>query len=269
MSMTAENILNGYAAYSTNVHILDKADQTLVSRRMAEVQQHSVSMPVDEVSISEEGLRALREKVKELTPETEEKFQNVEIQDTNEVEWEHYTAMREILGQALENREYDVKDVMKSVMDAYEPIYNKILEEHENGDRNVSYDLTGERSITLEEDLAGLDQAFQLCLKNLEGYITCQQTNQAFADPDTAWYFNRIGTRHLSENDSQPAMKEDYNYFDKSYQETVMEIMKQAREEFLLQLQKQGYQKGIASGIVSGLFEQNEEFMEKTQKLFD
>ncbi len=48
-----------------------------------------------------------------------------------------------------------------------------------------------------------------------------------------------------------------------------MEIMKQAREEFLLQFQKPGYQKGIASGIVSGLFAQNEEFMEKTQKLFD
>ena len=168
----------------------------------------------------------------------------------DEVEWEHYTAMREILGQALENREYDVKDVMKSVMDAYESIYNKILEEHENGDRNVSYELTGERFITLEEDLAGLDQAFQLCLKNLEGYITCQQTNKAFANPDTAWYFNRI-------------------YFDKSYQETVMAIMKQAREEFLLQFQKPGYQKGIASRIVSGLFEQNKEFMEKTQKLFD
>ena len=158
--------------------------------------------------------------------------------------------MPEILGQALENREYDVKDVMKSVMDAYESIYNKILEEHENGDSNVSYELTGERFITLEEDLAGLDQAFQLCLKNLEGYITCQQTNKAFANPDTAWYFNRI-------------------YFDKSYQETVMAIMKQAREEFLLQFQKPGYQKGIASRIVSGLFEQNKEFMEKTQKLFD
>ena len=34
----------------------------------------------------------------------------------DEVEWEHYTAMREILGQALENREYDVKDVMKSCL---------------------------------------------------------------------------------------------------------------------------------------------------------
>ncbi len=75
--------------------------------------------------------------------------------------------------------------------------------------------------------------------------------------------------QHLNENNSQPAMRDDYNYFDKSYQETVMEIMKQAREEFLLQFQKPGYQKGIASGIVSGLFAQNEEFMEKTQKLFD
>ena len=41
----------------------------------------------------------------------------------------------------------------------------------------ISYDLTGENSLTLDEDLAGLDRAYNKRLANLAGYIVCQQTN--------------------------------------------------------------------------------------------
>ena len=80
---------------------------------------------------------------------------------------------------------------MKSIMDTYEARYNEIVKEHENGDREVSYELTGKRSLTLEEDLAGLDEAFKMRLANLEGYIACQQTNRAFENPDSSWFLNR------------------------------------------------------------------------------
>jgi len=60
---------------------------------------------------------------------------------------------------------------MKSMMDAYETRYNYIVKEHENGERQVSYDLTGENSLTLDEDLAGLDRAYNKRLANLAGYM--------------------------------------------------------------------------------------------------
>ena len=88
--------------------------------------------------------------------------------------------MRDISSLTLKDRNYNVEDVMKSIMDTYETRYNEIVKEHENGDREVSYELTGKKSLTLDEDLAGLDEAFKMRLANLEGYITCQQTNKAF-----------------------------------------------------------------------------------------
>ena len=82
--------------------------------------------------------------------------------------------------QTLKDGNYNVEDVMKSIMDTYEAHYNEIVKEHENGEREVFYELTGKRAPTLDEDLAGLDEAFKKRLANLEGYIACQQTNRAF-----------------------------------------------------------------------------------------
>ena len=99
--------------------------------------------------------------------------------------------MRDISSLTLKDGNYNVEDVMKSIMDTYETRYNEIVKEHENGDREVSYELTGKRSLTLDEDLAGLDEAFKMRLANLEGYIICQQTNKAFENADSSWYFRR------------------------------------------------------------------------------
>ena len=95
---------------------------------------------------------------------------------------------------------------MKSIMDTYESRYHEIVKEHENGEREVSYELTGKRSLTLEEDLAGLDEAFKMRLANLEGYITCQQTNKAFENPDSSWFFNRSNPQNEGKiQDSRPS----------------------------------------------------------------
>ena len=133
------------------------------------------------LSISDAGRNMLREMASKFEPDSD--YTNVReltIQNTNEVAWEHYTAMRDISSLTLKDGNYNVEDVMKSIMDTYETRYNEIVKEHENGDREVSYELTGKRSLTLDEDLAGLDEAFKMRLANLEGYITCQQTNKAF-----------------------------------------------------------------------------------------
>ena len=51
---------------------------------------------IDNVEISNEGRRALREKLREVKPKVEEPIgYELTIQDTNEVEWEHYISMRE------------------------------------------------------------------------------------------------------------------------------------------------------------------------------
>ena len=61
-----------------------------------------------------------------------------------------------------EKGNYNVVDVMNSIMETYETLYNQIVEEHKYGDRQVSYDVSGDRSLTLEEDLAGLFKFFYL-----------------------------------------------------------------------------------------------------------
>ena len=80
---------------------------------------------IDNVEISNEGRRALREKLREVKPKVEEPIgYELTIQDTNEVEWEHYISMREYSGLTLKDGKYNLEDVMKSMMDAYETRYN-------------------------------------------------------------------------------------------------------------------------------------------------
>ena len=141
-------------------------------------------------SVSGEGRNMLREMVSKFESDSDDiNARELTIQNTNEVAWEHYTAMRGISSQTLKDGNYNVEDVMKSIMDTYEIRYNEIVKEHENGDREVSYELTGKRSLTLNEDLAGLEEAYKMRMTNLKGYIACQQTNKAFENPDSSWYF--------------------------------------------------------------------------------
>ena len=67
---------------------------------------------------------------------------------------------------------------MKSMIDDYGKTNNYIVKEHENGERRISYDLTGENSLTLDEDLAGLDRAYNKRLANLAGYIDMEEMMQ-------------------------------------------------------------------------------------------
>lgn len=132
-------------------------------------------------SISDEGKSMLREMAGKFHSDSDDaNIRELKIQNTNEVAWEHYMAMRSVSSQTLKDGNYTAEDVMKSIMDTYETRYHEILKKHENGDREVFYGLTGKRSLTLEEDLAGLEEALKMRRANLEGYITCQKTNKKF-----------------------------------------------------------------------------------------
>ena len=154
-----------------------------------------------------------------------------------------------------------MKDVMASVAEAYETLYNEIIEQHKKGDRLVTYDILGECSVTLEEDLEGLDKAYKRCLANLEGYIYSQQTNKAFEKQ-----YNVTFPERRSENMEKE--QDDYNYFDDEYIKIAVSIMRQAREQFLSLFWGPNYQQGAMKDIVSQIMNGNDDFMEKTQKLF-
>ena len=233
----------------------EKASKTNAGRKVTE-------RPVN-LSISDEGRNMLREMVNKFDTDSDYvSARELTIQNTNEVAWEHYTAMRGISSQTLKDGNYNVEDVMKSIMDTYEARYNEIVKEHENGEREVSYELTGKRSLTLEEDLAGLDEAFKMRLANLEGYITCQQTNKAFENPDSSWFFNRNG----SQNDGRS--QERIPLFDTEYRDSAVSIMEQTRGKFLAAFKSFGYKKGTAIGIFADILNEHTSFVADTQKLF-
>ncbi len=201
-------------------HVQEKAPAADTERKVAE-------RPAN-LFISDEGRNMQREMINKF--ESDSHYVNAReltIQNTNEVAWEHYTAMRGISSQTLQDGNYNVEDVMKSIMDTYEARYHEIVKEHENGDREVSYELTGRRSLTLDEDLAGLDEAFKMRLANLEGYIVCQQTNRAFENPDSSWYFNRNGSRNEGKTQDMISL------FDTENRDSAVSIMEQTREKFL------------------------------------
>lgn len=205
---------------------------------------------IDNVEISNEGRRALREKLREVKPKVEEPIgYEFTIQDTNEVEWEHYTSMREYSGLTLKYGKYNLEDVMKSMMDAYETRYNYIVKEHENGERQVSYDLTGENSLTLDEDLAGLDRAYNKRLANLAGYIVCQQTN------DGSKFFQ---TTNVKKNTAEQ----------KGYIDTAVSMMEKAQKRFLEMREEPKYTAGIAKSVIGDIMSSDKNFMETTHRLF-
>ena len=236
-------------------HVQEKVSETNAGRKVME-------QPVN-LSISDEGRNMLREMVNKFETDSDYvKAREMKIQNTNEVAWEHYTAMRGISSQTLKDGNYNVEDVMKSIMDTYEARYNEIVKEHENGDREVSYELTGNRSLTLDEDLAGLDEAFKMRLANLEGYIACQQTNRAFENPDSSWYFNR--NSYQNEGITQDRIP----LFDTEYRDLAVSIMEQTREKFLAAFKSFGYKKGTVLDIFANVLNENTSFVANMRKLF-
>ena len=254
--MSVNGIRSNYCYMEAAVsHEQEKVSETDAGRKVTE-------RPVN-LSISDEGRNMLREMVNKFEPDSDYvNARELTIQNTNEVAWEHYTAMRGISSQTLKDGNYNVEDVMKYIMDTYEARYNEIVKEHENGDREVSYGLTGKRSLTLEEDLAGLDAAFKLRLANLEGYIVCQQTNRAFENSDSSWFFSRNG----SQNEGR--IQDRIPFFDTEYRDSAVSIMKQTREKFLAAFKGFGYKKGTAIGILADVLNENASFVANTRKLF-
>lgn len=263
------------STYSQPVNLFDVAEKNILPKKQTEDLSLLNKGQGVSVDISEEGIEALRNHTQEMSPTVEVTEERVmTAADTNEVEFEHYSKMMDLTGDIYEkirkeeNREIDMNDIMKTMMDTYETLYNDILKAHENGDREVDYQITGKQSITLEQDLAGLDKAFNRRLSNLEGYITTQQTNKQFEGSarDTMEYIKRV--KGLQTSESTERKKDDFNYFETDYQNTVKSIMEQARDSFLQQISSGTYKKGAGVNALLSIMQTNTSFMEGTQKLF-
>ena len=245
------------ANYNQSIGFVEKISVRGVD--IKERKHDSMNQSAVNISISEEGQNVLRRNLQESDPKTSIEVNGVVPTQTNEVAWEHYTAMKEMSGMSLKDGNYNVKDVMKSIMETYETRYNQIMKEHENGNREVFCKLTGTKRVTLEEDLAALDDAYKMRLANLDGYITCQQTNKEFENPDSAWYFRNNHTF------GKTVKQDNYNYFDIEYRNFVQKMMEQTRRQFLKLVNKDGYNGGIGRGLVSSVIEKDIDFVAKAE----
>ena len=211
--------------------------------------------PAAEVFFSREGMSALREQQNqsEYTGYIESRelamAKETRYWIDNEIELEHYFAMREMSAQTLKDKNYDVKDLMASMMETYETMYNQILEVHKDDDRQFVSEITGTRSITLEEDLKALDRAFQWRLSNLEGYITCQQTS------DGSKFF---GSTNIKMDKAER----------KEYRDTAISMMEKAKEKLLKMYEKMDCKKGIGKNIIWDIMNSNVFFIEKLNNYF-
>jgi hypothetical protein len=148
------------------------------------------------VSISEEGQNAYRNSLNNLegyTPSSlEELFSHMEeakiwasgkfdMDVTNSL----YIEMKQLEGgriSYIKDRDgsYDLFDVAHGTLEAYAIMYDKLVQGHKDGTREVYTNFADEqtcRLVTLEEDLAFLDKAFDRCLENVKGYIHAQETS--------------------------------------------------------------------------------------------
>ncbi len=200
------------------------------------------------VDISEEAKVAYRSYIQENNVTGDTPLYAVTIDDTNELEMEHFFAMQESRNNALSHTDYSIEDVMKSIVSAYENRYNEIVKAHENGERQVSYDIAGETSLTLEQDLAGLNKAYDREVSMLKGYIWCQKTS------DGCEFFNKIHSYEEELNTNR--------YIDNS-----QKMLEKVRDRLLRLRQSSDYRVGMSINVLSEFMSHNPYFIKESKNL--
>lgn len=225
--------------------------------------------PEIEVTISKKGWDAWREAVvNERTGNFGmmtgwEDPRNLPKAKTNEVFFEHLMGLGKAMQEVDPATSSDgVDSFMKSLMEAYEIVYNNIMEQHAGGNREVTYDLTGDRSLSLQEDLDGLNEAYDYWVGFVDAYVLTEQRMKDWR-PTGMHLIGRRAERQESE-DEKKYMTEEYH----QYRRSVVAMMKQGREDFLALFQKLDGKKGLAKDIIVGLMNRSNGFWEKTRELW-
>ena len=233
-------------------------------------------MPEAEVVISEEGLAAWAEEIKKRTGNIGaltgwEDTSQYAVGAKNEVSFEHFMELgkikKEIRSKSYKNG--DSADIaMKSLLEAYEILYNKIMEQHKTGKREVNYS-TGFRSVSLEEDLEALDEAYDQWLGHLDTYVLLQQRRYT-------WYLTPVPRgrkREIEEPKYYLGSKRKYNpkFMTEEYHEyrrNITVMMKQGREELLAALKTTKGENGLAAKVLTNLMNGSADFWVKTRELW-
>lgn len=248
-------------SFYERINLLDAEEKQTVLKNMKDVRKHLFMTDAIDVEISDEGFNALRERVNELQPRADytdpREMKRVE---TNEVEFDYYMTMRQM---SMKGGYATAEDAMKSIMESYETLYNQIVDAHKDGDRLVSYEIMGDKTLTLEEDLAELDKAFKRQVGDLEGLIVCTQTRSIL------WLAHK-NSPQSPQNPQGKVKRYDgwYHYSEKEYKDVAVAMMKLAHENFLALLNSKSCQKGDGKRIISDIINENADFMADTQKLF-
>ncbi|MBR1391176.1 MAG: hypothetical protein IJ567_07020 [Lachnospiraceae bacterium] len=223
------------------------------------------NMDVD-IKISDEG----RDKLNSEALRKEKEFVEDKLfttDNTNEVFFEHYSNLVKIASEKLQEiakeRKYDAEDVMRETIDAYENYFHEIMEQHKDGSRSVTYDIAGKSDVTLEEDLQGLNEAFEERVDALGVFIGIEQLNKKFANPDAAWWFERMGVKY-SKQRQEPVVYDEER--ENEYLSNALEIMKKTQEIFLETYNNSGYKKGMASQALMEVMSRYDNFQNYSKK---
>lgn len=165
--------------------------------------------------------------------------------ETNEIEFDYYMRMRQM---SIKGGYNTAEEAMKSIMEAYETLYNEIVDAHKDGDRLVSYKIMGDKTLTFEEDLEKLDKAFKRNVEDIAGLVTRTQTRSI------TWLQHRSSIQTMQSG--------------KEYCDMAFSMMRLARENFLALCDGKNSQEGVAKGIISDIINENAVFMEMTKELF-
>lgn len=248
----------------------------------AEKEKNTVSQPVlmrdavnaaAELSISKEGYAAWETEVSEgrkgsfgtLTgmDKIGEKYA-INEEMYRDVFWEHMgnfaDAMRKAERKYHRGDDDGVDAFMKTVMDAYETVHRKIIEAHKDGNREVVYDGEREKSLTLEEDLKGLDEVYDLWLSAIDGYISTQQRMKDWRPTG----LSGVGGASADGEYVKKYTGEEYN----EYRRSAIEMMQQERRDYLGLFKSMNQKEGIAVGVLSDLMNKTSGFWAKTRELW-
>ncbi len=128
---------------------------------------------------------------------------------------------------------------------------------------------TGFRSVSLEEDLEGLDEAYDQWLEFLDANVLLQQRKYS-------WFLTPIqGMREDEFEEPQyylgskrrynpKFMSEEYH----EYRRNITVMMKQGREELLAALKTKNGENGLAAKILTNLMNDSTDFWVKTRELW-